>query len=166
MLCEAALWKKGCICQCLSPTNTSRTHCSSTRYLIIYVPISRRTSQWANTIMTSPVTDSLFIRGLTDQRIKRNAFLSVHNIVIITIVLNREADRAIAEVAIRWFLTAKTRVHTRMTWREFRGGRRGNGAQIFRRVWGFSVANHNPPLLHTHLSPPHEVCHSPDHASH
>jgi hypothetical protein len=33
-------------------------------------------------------------------------------------------------------------------------------------ITGFSPVNIIPPLLHTHLSPPHEVCDSPDQASH
>jgi hypothetical protein len=38
--------------------------------------------------------------------------------------------------------------------------------QVFLRVLRFSHANIIPPLLHTHLSPPHEVCDSSDQAAH
>jgi hypothetical protein len=38
--------------------------------------------------------------------------------------------------------------------------------QIFLRVFQFSPANIIPPLLHIHLSPPHEVCDSSDQAAH
>jgi hypothetical protein len=37
--------------------------------------------------------------------------------------------------------------------------------QVFR-VLLFYPANHNSTLLHTHLSPPHEVCDSPEQAAH
>jgi hypothetical protein len=37
-------------------------------------------------------------------------------------------------------------------------------AQVFLRVLRFSPVSIIPPLLHTHLSPPHEVCQSPDQA--
>jgi hypothetical protein len=38
--------------------------------------------------------------------------------------------------------------------------------QIFLRVIRFSPVNIIPPLLHMHLSPPHEVCDSSDQAAH
>jgi hypothetical protein len=38
--------------------------------------------------------------------------------------------------------------------------------QVFLRVLQFSPANIIPPLLHIHLSPPHEVCNSSDQAAH
>jgi hypothetical protein len=38
--------------------------------------------------------------------------------------------------------------------------------QGFLRVLPFSLVIILSPLLHTHLSPPHEVCGSPDHAAH
>jgi hypothetical protein len=38
--------------------------------------------------------------------------------------------------------------------------------QVFLRVLRFSPANIIPPLLHIHLSPPHEVCDSSDQATH
>jgi len=38
--------------------------------------------------------------------------------------------------------------------------------QVFLRVLRFSPANIIPPLLHIHLSPPHEVCNSSDQAAH
>jgi hypothetical protein len=37
--------------------------------------------------------------------------------------------------------------------------------QVFLRVLRFSPANIMPPLLHIHLSPPHEVCDSSDQAA-
>jgi hypothetical protein len=38
--------------------------------------------------------------------------------------------------------------------------------QVYLRVLRFSPANIIPPLLHIHLSPPHEVCDSSDQAAH
>jgi hypothetical protein len=38
--------------------------------------------------------------------------------------------------------------------------------QAFLQVFQFSPANIIPPLLHNHLSPPHEVCDSSDQAAH
>jgi hypothetical protein len=38
--------------------------------------------------------------------------------------------------------------------------------QVFLRVLWFPLIIIIPPLLHTHLSPPHEVCDSPDQAAH
>jgi hypothetical protein len=38
--------------------------------------------------------------------------------------------------------------------------------QVFLRVLRFSPVNIIPPLLHIHLSPPHEVCYSSDQAAH
>jgi hypothetical protein len=38
--------------------------------------------------------------------------------------------------------------------------------QVFLRVLQFSPANIIPPLIHIHLSPPHEVCKNPDQAAH
>jgi hypothetical protein len=38
--------------------------------------------------------------------------------------------------------------------------------QVFLRVLRFTAANIIPPLLHIHLSPPHEVCESSDQAAH
>jgi hypothetical protein len=38
--------------------------------------------------------------------------------------------------------------------------------QLFLRVLRFSPANIIPPLLHIHLSPPHEMCNSSDQAAH
>jgi hypothetical protein len=37
--------------------------------------------------------------------------------------------------------------------------------QVFLRVFQFSPANISPPLLHIHLSPPHEMCDSSDQAA-
>jgi hypothetical protein len=37
--------------------------------------------------------------------------------------------------------------------------------QVFLRVFRFSPVSVIPPLLHTHLSPPREVCDSPDQAA-
>jgi hypothetical protein len=48
-----------------------------------------------------------------------------------------------------------------LTFREIRGGRSCNGAGFTPNSSGFI-----PPLLHTHLSPPHEVCDIPDQAAH
>jgi hypothetical protein len=38
--------------------------------------------------------------------------------------------------------------------------------QVFLRILRFSPSNIIPPLLHIHLSPPHEVCDSSDQAAH
>jgi hypothetical protein len=38
--------------------------------------------------------------------------------------------------------------------------------QVFLRVLQFSPVNITSPLLHTHLSPPHNMCDSPDQATH
>jgi hypothetical protein len=38
--------------------------------------------------------------------------------------------------------------------------------QVFLQVLWFNTVNIIPPLLHTHLSPPYEVCNSPDQAAH
>jgi hypothetical protein len=38
--------------------------------------------------------------------------------------------------------------------------------QVFFQLLRFSPASIIPPLLHSHLSPPHEVCDSPDQAAH
>jgi hypothetical protein len=38
--------------------------------------------------------------------------------------------------------------------------------QVFIRVIRFSPVNIIPPLLHIHISPPHEVCDSSDQAAH
>jgi hypothetical protein len=38
--------------------------------------------------------------------------------------------------------------------------------QVFSRVLRFSPVTIIPPLLHIHLSPPHEVCNSPDQPGH
>jgi hypothetical protein len=38
--------------------------------------------------------------------------------------------------------------------------------QVFLRVLRFSPTNIIPPLLHIHLSPPHDVCYSSDQAAH
>jgi hypothetical protein len=38
--------------------------------------------------------------------------------------------------------------------------------QVFLRVLQFSPANNIPPLLHIHISPPHDMCDSSDQAAH
>jgi hypothetical protein len=46
------------------------------------------------------------------------------------------------------------------------GGQIGTGALIWLSFFGLPPLILIPPLLHTHLSPPPEVCDSPDQAAH
>jgi branched-subunit amino acid transport protein len=64
-----------------------------------------------------------------------------------------------AQAVSRWPLTAEARVVGFVVDKVALG-------QVFLRVLRFSPANIIPPLLHIHLSLPHEVCDSSDQAAH
>jgi hypothetical protein len=79
-----------------------------------------------------------------------------------------DKGRATAEAARLCLLTVETAVQYRVTSSVVRRGRSGTGA-VFLRFLQFFPVNHQsiiPPLLCIHLSPPHEVCDSPDKAAH
>jgi branched-subunit amino acid transport protein len=65
-----------------------------------------------------------------------------------------------AQAVNRWPLTAETRVHVGFVVDKVALG------QVFLRVLPFSPASIIPPLFHSHLSPPHEVCDSSNLAAH
>jgi hypothetical protein len=73
--------------------------------------------------------------------------------------------RAIAQVTSCRLLSAHTRLQPQLTSSDIRGGRHGTEAGFLRVLW-FPPLIIIPPLLHTHLSPPHEMCDSPDQAAH
>jgi hypothetical protein len=73
--------------------------------------------------------------------------------------------RAMVQAVSRWPLTAEARVRARVDPCGICGGQSGTGTG-FLRVLRFSPVNIVPPLLHIHLSPPHEVCDSSDQAAH
>jgi hypothetical protein len=67
-----------------------------------------------------------------------------------------------AQAVSRRTFNAKARIRARVRTCGISGGQSGTGT-------GFSPSspvNIIPPLLRTHLSPPHEVCDSPDQATH
>jgi hypothetical protein len=69
--------------------------------------------------------------------------------------------------ARRWLFTAETRVQSRVTSSEIHGGRSGwDYSRFVSQFFGAPLLIIIPPLLHTHLSPPYEVCDSPDQAAH
>jgi hypothetical protein len=69
-----------------------------------------------------------------------------------------------AQAVSRWLLTAEAWVRARVNRRGICGGQSGTG-QVFSEYFGFPC-NIIPPLLHIHLSPPHEVCDCSDQAAH
>jgi hypothetical protein len=71
----------------------------------------------------------------------------------------------IAQAARGWFPTAEIRIQPLVSSSEFRGRICDTGV-VFLRVLPFPPLITIPPLLHTHLSPPHAVCDSPDQAEH
>jgi hypothetical protein len=75
---------------------------------------------------------------------------------------DRETDRAVAQVVRRWLLTSETQVQSRM----IRGRRNNTLVGFLPSSSVFPLLIIIPPLLHTHLSPPHEVCDSPDQEAH
>jgi hypothetical protein len=70
-----------------------------------------------------------------------------------------------AQAVSRWPLTAEARVRARVNPCRICGGQSGTG-QVFSEYFGFPWKYIIPPLLHIHLSPPHEVCDCSDQAAH
>jgi hypothetical protein len=69
--------------------------------------------------------------------------------------------RTVAQTARHCIFTAETRVQFVDTGEVREDGRIGTAA-----VSQFSAANHQSTLLHIYLSPPHQMCGSPDQAAH
>jgi hypothetical protein len=89
-----------------------------------------------------------------------NSYLFVH--------LNIEyklLDHTIAQVVTRWFLNQEPQVQSQGTSRKFPGGRNHTGPTYLRVSLVSPFLNIIPPLLHTYLSPPTEVCDNPDQAA-
>jgi hypothetical protein len=70
-----------------------------------------------------------------------------------------------AQTVSRWPLTVEARVCARVNPCGICGGQSGTG-QVFSEFFGFPCKYIIPPLLHIHLSPPHEVCGCSDQAVH
>jgi hypothetical protein len=70
-----------------------------------------------------------------------------------------------AQAVSRWPLTAEAWVRARVNPCGICGGQSGTG-QVFSEYFGFPCKYIIPPLLHIHLSPPHEVCDCSDQAAH
>jgi hypothetical protein len=64
-----------------------------------------------------------------------------------------------------WPVTAEALVRTRVTPCEICGGQSGTGTG-FSHISAVCPVSIIPPLLHTHLSPPHAVCDSSDQTAH
>jgi hypothetical protein len=69
-----------------------------------------------------------------------------------------------AQAVSRWSLTAEAWVRAQLSPCGICGGQ--SGTEVFLRVLQFWPVSIIPPLLHTYLSQPHEVCDSPDKATH
>jgi hypothetical protein len=70
-----------------------------------------------------------------------------------------------AQAVSRWPLTAEARVRARVNPCGICGGQSSTG-QVFSEYFGLPCKYIIPPLLHIHLSPPHEVCNCSDQAAH
>jgi hypothetical protein len=70
-----------------------------------------------------------------------------------------------AQAVSRWPLTAEARVRARVNPCGICGGQSGTG-RVFSEYFGFPCKYIIPPLLHIHISPPHEVCDCSDQAAH
>jgi hypothetical protein len=70
-----------------------------------------------------------------------------------------------AQAVSRWPPTAEARVRARVDPWGICGGQSGTG-QVFSEYFGFHCKYIISPLLHIHLSPPHEVCDRSDQAAH
>jgi hypothetical protein len=70
-----------------------------------------------------------------------------------------------AQAVSRWPVTAEARVRARVNPCGICGGQSGT-EQVFSENFGFPCKYIIPPLLHIHLSPPHEVCDCSDQAAH
>jgi hypothetical protein len=69
-----------------------------------------------------------------------------------------------AQAVSRWPLTVEARVRARVYPCGICGGQSGTG-QVFSEYFGFPCKYIIPPLLHIHLSLPHEVCGCSDQAA-
>jgi hypothetical protein len=85
--------------------------------------------------------------------------------MFILTVIRIYQGRAMAQAVSRWPLAAEARVRARVNPCEICGGQSGTG-QVFSEYFGFPCKYIIPPLLHIHLSPPHEVCDRSDQAAH
>jgi hypothetical protein len=77
-----------------------------------------------------------------------------------------KTGRSIAQASKRRLLTKKTRAQSRLATSKIHGGRSGTGAGFSPELFGVPLLIIIPSLLHTYLSPSHEVCDSPDQAAH
>jgi hypothetical protein len=71
-----------------------------------------------------------------------------------------------AQAVCRWPLTAEAQVRARVDPCDICGGQSGTGAGFSQSSSVFPCQYIIPPLLHIHLSPPHEVCDSSEQAPH
>jgi hypothetical protein len=85
--------------------------------------------------------------------------------LILLAIARSRVGRAMAQAVSRWPLTAEARVRARVNPCGICGGESGTG-QVFSEYFGFPCKDIIPPLLHIHLSPPHEVCDCSDQAAH
>jgi hypothetical protein len=73
--------------------------------------------------------------------------------------------RVMAQVVSRRPLAAEAWARTRVNPYGICGGQSGTGTGLSPSCSVFPCQYITPPLLHTYLSPPHEVCDSPDQAA-